>query len=634
MDDNRKAKGQSTNEVKHQLNFEKLISRILSQFVGTFDIDNAINASLEAMGEFIRADRVYVFLVNEDRSTIDNTHEWCGGGIAPQIDDQKKLPVESFPWWAGKLRSGELIHIADVADMPVDAAGEKQVLESQGVKSFLVLPVYVGGEPVGFIGFDATREPRVWQEEDIGLLRTASEIIGNSLARVRLEKELRQSEERYRSVFENTGTATVIIEADMIISLANEEFARLSGYCREEVEGKKRWTEFVAKEDLDRMIGYHRSRRTNGGSVPRNYEFHFIDRGGETKDILLTAAVIPGTGKSVASLVDITGRKEIENALRESEEQYRSLIHLGGEVGEAVVMLQDTDQGEGIQVFVSDRWLHITGYTRKELIGKSFFNLVYPGSRNASLERHRRKMRGEIIPGLFEMLVIRKDGAEVPIELTSAYTTYRGGHADVLYVRDITERKAVEDQLRQSEAKYSVLVEQAQDGICIIQDGLLQFANLRLAEMWGGTVGEIINTPFLGYIHSDNLPLVADRYNRRMKGEKSPDKYEAVLLHKDGSRAYVELSVGVITYLGRSAELAIVRDISERKKAEEELKQERALFVSGPTVVFRWLAAYGWPIEYVSPNVYGLLGYTAEELMDGKHLFRDMLHPDDLPRIA
>ncbi|MDD5509691.1 MAG: response regulator, partial [Dehalococcoidales bacterium] len=79
---------------------------------------------------------------------------------------------------------------------------------------------------------------------------------------------------------------------------------------------------------------------------------------------------------------------------------------------------------------------------------------------------------------------------------------------------------------------------------------------------------------------------------------------------------------------------ALIRDITDQKKAEEELKQERALFVSGPTVVFKWIAADGWPIDYVSPNVYGLLGYTAAELTVGKHLFGDMLHPDDVRRIA
>ena len=80
--------------------------------------------------------------------------------------------------------------------------------------------------------------------------------------------------------------------------------------------------------------------------------------------------------------------------------------------------------------------------------------------------------------------------------------------------------------------------------------------------------------------------------------------------------------------------IGFAQDITERKQAQEELEQERRLFVSGPTVVFRWIATDGWPIDYASPNVYGLLGYTAEELMDGRHLFGDVTHPDDLPRIV
>ncbi len=146
-------------------------------------------------------------------------------------------------------------------------------------------------------------------------------------------------------------------------------------------------------------------------------------------------------------------RKRAEEELRESEERYRALLELGGEVGEAVVMLQDTEQREGIQTFVSDEWPRITGYSRKELLGVSFFDLVHPKDREASIKRHQRKIRGEIIPGLFEMTIIRKDGTEVPIELTSAYSTYQGQRANVAYIRDITKRKQMEEALVRSNAE-------------------------------------------------------------------------------------------------------------------------------------------------------------------------------------
>jgi len=140
-------------------------------------------------------------------------------------------------------------------------------------------------------------------------------------------------------------------------------------------------------------------------------------------------------------------RKQAEQAVRESEERYRALVNLGAEVGEAVIMLQDTEQGEGIQTFVNKEGPRITGYSEEELLGMSFFDLIHPKDRAAFMDMNRRKMQGEVMPNLFEMSIIRKDGTEVPIEITSAYTTYKGERADVCYIRDITERKKMGEKL-------------------------------------------------------------------------------------------------------------------------------------------------------------------------------------------
>jgi PAS domain S-box-containing protein len=144
--------------------------------------------------------------------------------------------------------------------------------------------------------------------------------------RKRAEDALRQSEDKYRTIFEATGTATVIIEEDTTISLANREFEKLSGFSKREVEGKKRWTEFVAqRDDLERMLNYHTARRIDPDAAPRNYEFKFIDKEGDFKEIFATFAVFPGTKKSVGSFLDITERKRNEDALRKSEQQLRFL---------------------------------------------------------------------------------------------------------------------------------------------------------------------------------------------------------------------------------------------------------------------------------------------------------------------
>ncbi|MDD5015503.1 MAG: PAS domain S-box protein, partial [Atribacterota bacterium] len=130
--------------------------------------------------------------------------------------------------------------------------------------------------------------------------------------RTQSRKILQESEAKYCSIFELTGTASLIIEEDMTISMVNSQFEKLSGYSKEEVEGKKNWSEFVVKEDLERMKKYHSQRRINPANVPVNYEFLFKGRNGKIKDIFLTIGMISKTKQSIASLLDITERKKNE----------------------------------------------------------------------------------------------------------------------------------------------------------------------------------------------------------------------------------------------------------------------------------------------------------------------------------
>ena len=129
------------------------------------------------------------------------------------------------------------------------------------------------------------------------------------------EQALRESEERYRIIFENTGSATAIIDENTTISLANAEFVKLIGFSKHTIEGKKSWVEFVHKDDLERLMEYHRFRRTNPNAAPGSYEFQFIDRQGDVRNALATVAMLPGTRMSVASILDITEYRKLENEI-------------------------------------------------------------------------------------------------------------------------------------------------------------------------------------------------------------------------------------------------------------------------------------------------------------------------------
>lgn len=130
-----------------------------------------------------------------------------------------------------------------------------------------------------------------------------------------IEKELQKSEEKYRTVFETTGSATVILEEDTTISLVNKEFRRISGYSREEINGKKKMQEFIVDDDFTIIKEYYHLRQIDPNLVPRNYELRFIDRLGNIMNMLMTIAIIPKTKMSVASMIDVTARKQMEKEI-------------------------------------------------------------------------------------------------------------------------------------------------------------------------------------------------------------------------------------------------------------------------------------------------------------------------------
>ena len=140
------------------------------------------------------------------------------------------------------------------------------------------------------------------------------------------QKALEESEERYRSVFENTGTATIIIENDMTISMVNAKFEELTGFSRDEICNRMKWTDFVAEEDLERMKRYHVKRRQDRTLAPTEYECRVHNRFGELRDMHVRIDMIQGTLSSVGSFNDITAFKQTEKALIESERKLSKLM--------------------------------------------------------------------------------------------------------------------------------------------------------------------------------------------------------------------------------------------------------------------------------------------------------------------
>ena len=132
--------------LQHRIGIEKQITAISAYFINLppEETDRGISWALKTIGEFAGDDRSYLYLFTDQGTKIENTHEWCAEGIASIIDNVKGLSVDIFPWWMDQLRRFESIHIPRIADLPPEAAAEKSILEQDGVRSVLSVPVTYG----------------------------------------------------------------------------------------------------------------------------------------------------------------------------------------------------------------------------------------------------------------------------------------------------------------------------------------------------------------------------------------------------------------------------------------------------------------------------------------------------------
>ncbi|WP_406658212.1 ATP-binding protein [Methanolobus sp. ZRKC2] len=177
-------------QMQRRLEIEETITSISTLFVSPLTIDVSINVALEKLCKLCGASRSYIFLLRDNGTIMDNTHEYCIEGVEAQKENLQDMPSDMVPWWMDKLSKNEIIHIKNISSLPSEASSEKEILEAQDIKSLIVLPINFYDKLGGFIGLDNVVETREWNGEDTKILTLVSEIIGTAFERKNREKML------------------------------------------------------------------------------------------------------------------------------------------------------------------------------------------------------------------------------------------------------------------------------------------------------------------------------------------------------------------------------------------------------------------------------------------------------------
>lgn len=375
-----------------------------------------------------------------------------------------------------------------------------------------------------------------------------------------------QSAEPFIKAFYHSSVAASIIRLeDRMFVEVNESFLKVFEYTREEVIGSTapELNLYYDPEDSAALLQTLKER----GTV-RDYEYKGRTKTGKVVKLLFSADIVTIHGKDyiIASGMDITDRKQAEEKLRKSEAMLaraQEMAHIGHWEREL----------PGEKVLWSDETCRIFGLQPEGCqVSESFFlENIHPEDR-PQIEQNIRDAIEKNAALDDEFRIVRSDGTirwvRGSIKKTQDSTSQR------LFgtILDITERKQAEEQLRESEQQYRTLVEQADDGIIIVQDAIMKYVNPRMADLLDSTVDELTGSSIADYIDPVDVEKVTEMHRRRLAGETFPPIYEVLLRGRGGRSVQTELNVGVVAYNGKPATQVTIRDITEHKRTEKALR--------------------------------------------------------------
>lgn len=438
------------------------------------------------------------------------------------------------------------------------------------------------------------------------------------------DKELRETEmslsrstEVFLDLFNATEEIAFLQELDGTILIANDNSAIFYQVPRENIVGRSIYNLLPedrvesAQEKVRAVIESKNTVRfegTLGDRVFENSLYPVFDQAGNVRRIAVYVR-------------DITLRKQLEAAVHQAEEKYRIIYE------NAVEGIFQIDP-EGRFITANPALAHIHGFESPEELMREVTDIpnqiyVDPGDFTTLAKLLHRQGEVENL----EVEMYRRDGSRHWIRIN--VRTVKDEYGIILYYEgtmlDVTNRKVAEEQLRESEERYRIAIEHSNDGVAIVSGDRHEFVNKRFLEMFGyDSPEDLVGKQVFMIVHPDDRDKVIEMNRRRQSGQPVPSRYEFKGITKDGRVIFVDVSAASISFREKIVYLIYLRDITERKEAEQALRNERNRFQTlSDNAPFGIMVIDGHGnFTYLNPKFTELFGYDLQDVPNGMEWYK------------
>lgn len=667
-------------KLKERIEFEHLISSLCTQFMrlDSRELDRALEAGIGRLAQHYQCDRAYLFDLVSDRQIAQLCYQWHHPDISPLPPLWHQIPVEFTPWWMKHLQQEQVIPIHSLQDFPPEAKAEHAIASAMQTQSLLLLPLIESNYLRGYLGFSTVRQPKTWEKDQISQLKWASELLANTLKRQQvelrleylheqmelsieqrtqelqkvndqlqaeilerhqIENALRQSEVRFRHIFEDSPLGIAILNPEYGLERFNLSLCRMLGYSTVDL---KSLTLVDLLHPDDRQLSHTLLNRLMKGEIPSfQVKQRCIHKSQEFLWVKLIASVISTPDSLVKSspIRPTHGIVIVENITKEkqADETLKLIQFTLNRVMDSVLLLDDRGQ----LIYVNDRACQTLEYSRNRLLQMNIREIdrssgTYIWTKFWNQVKSAGFMR---VDSIYQS----QSGIEIPVEINLNFFQYRGLEYSCAIARDLRDRQKAEAALEKSQQLLAASQKVA--GL-----GSWEFDLLTQEIFWSDEVFRIFGQDPTW----DQPPTYAQHMRQYHPDDRSQFQYLVEQAISEGQEYDVELRItrasGEIRTVWAQGQpifndrgeviklFGLIQDITTRKQVELALKDNerryRTLVSHIPGMIYRCLPNEDWTVEFMSDAVKEIIGYSADEMMSRiVPGIADLLHPEDLPRV-